>query len=391
LEALRVDNVSEDDPGAAPSFSDIVKAKLWRTIQRGVFREDAARCLKSLKAPSQNLDTFQQEDDDDDNMLRPIPYELVTVPLRARKAECTSSPPGISTISPESPILLGRLFAHQGQNWDGGLLAQPVNSDLFRRMLYAPDTQRLSSHFDKGADAGDLVQDADSILNDEEYHEYDSILDDNDNDSILDDNDSLLDDNDDDNDSLIFKQEDADEDDFIYPHSLTSSTILQDPHVNPLSRFEGTDHDHDKDALFLPQYVSSGPVQQEGDALLQDDTSDLDILLQDVDDSDGLFTSQESSLPAMIVYSDIDTTTDYYNHVHSATHISLSSRLHNNSLEAGDRTFSVCLPNNNDNLREAWQWQRRNGMMAEECEDEWQDDDMLGPNLEDSDEEMLAF
>lgn len=399
LEELRLDNGREDDSNTGTSLSEIIKAKLWRTIQRGVYRGDAARCLKPLRAPSQDLDSGpRQEDDDDDAMMQPKLSELVTVPLRARKAEATRLQLPISTISPGSPILLGRLSVPQNHDWDGGLLGQPVNSDLFRRMLYAPETQRLSSHFDKRA--GDLVEDANSMLDDAEYDEYDSILDDDDDDenSIPDDN--LLDDGCDGNNSILFgsviEQGDDDEDDFMYPPSPPTSTILQDSNPNPSSRFERIEND----TLILPKYSVTQHLQECQNPLLRDDSSSLadsDILLQDAEDSDIPFSSQESSLTAMTVYSDNDSTAKYFNLADSSSY-PRSLPLPRKVGEALSRTLgdyreynldedmrTDTIDNNDNNQQEAWQQNRGE-------EDECQDEDMLGANfLKDSDEEMLAF
>jgi len=376
-----------------------------------VYRKDAARRLKPLKAPSQDLNASRQEDDaDDDDMLQLTPSELVTVPLRARKAEDTRPNLSISTLVCKSPILRGRFATYQDGGWDGGLLAQPVSSDLLIRMLHTPDTDKLLSRFhksgpDHACDDNDNG-DSDSMLNDEEYDEHDSLLDDDDDD----DENSILDDDYEDSDSLLFGSGTGaeDDDDLMYSPSLPISTMLQELDPNPLDRIEPM-NDDDRDSLLLPEYTETGFLQHAEDSLLQDNSSiagDSDSPLYDTEDNDMPLSSQESMLTAKTVYSDTKDTRKYYNNAYPAANDSGLDYLPTLSREIGgacNRSSSVYLHSavagsgvNEDVLLldaadDKWPegWQRWSGMATMP-----EDENMLGADFDDDDdddEEMLAF
>jgi len=322
------------------------------------------------------LTTFGQEDDDDDDMLQPTTIELLTMPLRARRID--SSRLRHFASPPRSPILLGRLATCQGGDWDGGLLAQPVNSDLLSLMLHTPDTKQLLSRFDKSGDdqsCGDNANhgcDSDSMLNDE-YGEYDNLLDMAN--SLPDDNDSLLDYDYEESDSLLLGSIDEQEDDeeVMYPLCHAMSIIPQYSSSSLAHRLKQMNND-DNDSLLLPEYADTWNLQRDEDHLARDNSSilvDSDSSPQEAEDTNMPISSQESSLTVNTIYSDTnDATRHYYDHAYFG--------------EADNNIDEDIMTDTMDNN---WHvgWRRCGGMMIEE------DEDMLGADLGDSDEKMLAF
>lgn len=128
LQRMSTAHDGHDKPDAEvfqKSFSELVTARLWKMIQQGVYKEDAARSLKPLASTSDTAATGDQE-------------MLEGMQDHKEEAETTtglivnSASPGRqeqvgSSSTTRSPILQGRLNLPTNRVWDGGLLAQPFH------------------------------------------------------------------------------------------------------------------------------------------------------------------------------------------------------------------------------------------------------------------------
>jgi len=96
-----------------------VKAKLWRIVQKGVFKEDAGADLKPLTVPAGSVSELG--DDDELDGLGAL------ASLRDPAPPHYSQHDELAARLIRSPQLIGNLNRPYYESWDGGLLAQPVN------------------------------------------------------------------------------------------------------------------------------------------------------------------------------------------------------------------------------------------------------------------------
>lgn len=246
-------------------------------MQRGLFRHEDARGLTPLR-----LD----EEDGDVSMAD----HLTTVPLRARITELARPKPTASAVLPSSPILLGSLATDTQQEWDGGLLAQSVRSDLLlSRMLRPPSSVQA-----------DL--DEDENLADQEYGSESSVLNDHDEDydllyvdNLLDDSGGLWREYEDDEESLLLCS-DVDEDEISFNANDSTSLLLES---DALLYSDGSLlHDDDENSSLLQDEEMIFQLEAS-----QDDEDDV-LMIDDEDDPAG---SQDSTFTAMTVYSNAAT------------------------------------------------------------------------------------
>lgn len=336
----------------------MVKARLWKTIQRGVYKEDAASRLRPLKAPTLDTDSTRRDDDDDnDDMLEPTYEELAIAPLRARTACHTRLGLPVPALVPQSPILLGRLGTYEDVLWDGGLLARPVSNDLLARMLQLPGTQQQirlrnddsASMLDDGApDDDSMLDDRESLLFDEgDYNGIQSIM--------------------------LYSDQGGHE-----PDMETESMMILD--FDEVSQ-QG-DHDDDSDTLLNPDHNQCVLPTQIQESLLHAQDKNILLPLEDDEDTNLLFSSQESSLTAMTIYSDHATELrGDYNTINTISHTAIDIPTTEQTDDDEDMMLSDTTYSG---------WRSENGTTKATNRE---DDDMLGVEVDDNDNEdvMLAF
>jgi len=155
LQSLAGGNVTTAETSSQPvvhSLSDLVKAKLWRIVQKGVFKEDAGADLKPLTVPAGSVSELV--DDDELDGLGALASLQDPAPPRYSQHD------DLAGHLIRSPQLIGNLNQPYHEGWDGGLLAQPVNvHDIL--------AQLEGKQYTKGTTNRD-VQDISSLLSDDD-------------------------------------------------------------------------------------------------------------------------------------------------------------------------------------------------------------------------------
>ena len=143
-------------PPVIHSLSDLVKAKLWKTVQLGVYKEDASAELKPLTIPEGNLSDIGSQDGHDE-------WETTNNsrdPAAARLPR-SSNDDDIANLLTQSPQLIGSLNLPHQDGWDGGLLAQPVNvHHILAQLERTQSSQVITGQYDH--DMSSLLGDDDN-------------------------------------------------------------------------------------------------------------------------------------------------------------------------------------------------------------------------------------
>lgn len=145
------------------SLSDLVKAKLWRVVQKGVYKEDAGTELKPLTIPAGSVSEIG--DDDDENGLGILTSLRDPAPGRQSQHE------NLASHLTRSPQLIGNLNLPYHESWDGGLLAQPVDMNHILAQLgstqYSQYTTNQYDHDMSSLLSDDVDNDDDGLLSSE--------------------------------------------------------------------------------------------------------------------------------------------------------------------------------------------------------------------------------